>query len=84
MIVVGPKFILVNGDHVPIGVWIIVLQTLIGAILTGKSYHMILAMNTLRMMCVLCAVFIRPELRKTKIDRKKTFASVDINKEEKT
>ena len=41
-------------------------------------------MIALRMMCVLCAVFIRPELRKTKIDRKKTSAPVDINKGEKT
>ena len=41
MIVVGPKFIKVNGDHVPIGAWIIVLLTLLGAILTGKSYHIL-------------------------------------------
>ena len=56
MVVVGPKFIKVNGDHVPIGVWIIVLLTLIGAILTGKSYHILLAMITLRMMCFVCSV----------------------------
>ena len=36
MVVVGPKFIEVNGDLVPIGAWIIVLLTLLGAILTGK------------------------------------------------
>ena len=54
MVVVGPKFIKVNGDHVPIGAWIIVLLTLLGAILTSKSYHIVLAMITL--MCFVCSV----------------------------
>ena len=34
MVVVGPKFIKLNGKQVPIGGWTIVMLLLIGAVLT--------------------------------------------------
>ena len=67
MIVVGPKFGSVNGHKVP-AAWTIAALTLAGAIVTSMLY---LSNCVKFLQFVVLTVFIRPELRKTNIDRKK-------------
>lgn len=75
MIVVGAKFVTVNGHQVPVA-WSIAGLMLIGAIITSEMHHN-KPVCTMMVTSFLFPVFIKPDLRKTNIDRRKNQLAIN-------